>query len=100
VTSFVRWTIQANCTQLQDKCMSFLERLSHWILTYDWAVVCTGHLEFMHNLRRRLPEWLYQGSPIILMFCLSIFSHAINSWNDTLICCCEYICNAIIRSSV
>jgi hypothetical protein len=25
VTSFVRWTIQANCTQLQDKCMSLLE---------------------------------------------------------------------------
>jgi hypothetical protein len=25
VTSFLRWTIQANCTQLQDKCMSLLE---------------------------------------------------------------------------
>ena len=54
VTSFLRWAIQANCTQLQDKCMSLLERIfPHGILTYDWAVVCTDHPEFMHNLRRR-----------------------------------------------
>jgi hypothetical protein len=25
VTSFLGWAIQANCTQLQDKCMSLLE---------------------------------------------------------------------------
>jgi hypothetical protein len=49
VTSFLRWAIQANCTQLQDKCMSLLER----ILTYDWAVVCTDHPEFMHKPRIR-----------------------------------------------
>jgi hypothetical protein len=23
------------------------------LLTYDWAIVCTDHPEFMHNLRRR-----------------------------------------------
>ena len=34
--------------------MSLLERIfPHGILTYDWAVVCTDHPEFMHNLRRR-----------------------------------------------
>jgi hypothetical protein len=54
--------IQANCIQLQDKCMSLLERiLPHGTLTYDWAVVCNYHPEFMQNLRRRLPEGLYQG---------------------------------------
>jgi hypothetical protein len=31
VTSFLRWVIQANCTQLQDKCMSFLTKYSHMI---------------------------------------------------------------------
>jgi hypothetical protein len=60
VTLFLRWAIQDNCTQFQDKCMSLLERIfPHGILTYDWAVVCTNHPKFMHNLRRRLPEVLY-----------------------------------------
>jgi hypothetical protein len=54
VTSFLWWAIQANCTQLQDRCMSLLERIfPHGILTYDSAVVCTDHPEFMHNLCRR-----------------------------------------------
>jgi hypothetical protein len=54
MTSFLRWEIQANFTQLQDKCMSHLEWIfPHVILTYDWAVVCTNHPEFMHNLHRR-----------------------------------------------
>jgi hypothetical protein len=54
VTSFLRGAIQANCTLLQDKCMSLLERIFHHeILVYDWVVVCTDHLEFMHSLRRR-----------------------------------------------
>jgi hypothetical protein len=62
VTSFLRCSIQANSTQLRDKCMPLLEQIFlHEILTYDWAVVCTNHPEFMHNLRRRLPEGLYQG---------------------------------------
>jgi hypothetical protein len=62
VTSFLRWTIQANCTQLQDKCMSLLEWIfPYGILTYDRAVVCTDHPEFMHSLRSRLLEGLYQG---------------------------------------
>jgi hypothetical protein len=47
VTSFLRWAIQANCTQLHDKCMSLLEQIfPHGILTYDWAVVCSDHPEF------------------------------------------------------
>jgi hypothetical protein len=34
--------------------MSLLERIfPHGILTYDSAVVCTDHPEFMHNLCRR-----------------------------------------------
>jgi hypothetical protein len=54
MTSFLRWATRANSTQLQDKCMSLLERIfPHGILTYDWVVVCTNHPEFMHNLRRR-----------------------------------------------
>jgi hypothetical protein len=62
VTSLLRWEIQANYTQLQDKCMSLLERIfPHRMFTYDWAVVCTDHPKFMHSLRRRLPEGLYQG---------------------------------------
>jgi hypothetical protein len=62
MASFLRWAIQANCTQLQDKCMSLLERIFPYrILTYDWAVICTDHPEFMHNFHRRLPEGLYQG---------------------------------------
>jgi hypothetical protein len=48
VTSFLRWAIRANCTQLQEKCMPLLERIfPHKILTYDWAVVYTDHAEFM-----------------------------------------------------
>jgi hypothetical protein len=31
------------------------------ILTYDWAVVCTNHPKFMHDLCRRLPKGLYHG---------------------------------------
>jgi hypothetical protein len=27
VTSFLRWAIRANCTQLHDKCMSLLEQI-------------------------------------------------------------------------
>jgi hypothetical protein len=62
VTSFLWWAVQANYTQLQDKCMSLKEWIfPHGILTYDWAVVCMDHPEFMHNLHRRLPEGLYQG---------------------------------------
>jgi hypothetical protein len=62
VTSFLRWAIQANCTQLHEKCMSLLERIFPYeILTYDWAVVCTDHPEFMRSIRRKLPERLYQG---------------------------------------
>jgi hypothetical protein len=54
VTSFLRGAIQANCTLLQDKCMSLLERIFHHeILVYDWVVVCTDHPEFMHSLCRR-----------------------------------------------
>jgi hypothetical protein len=54
VTSILQWEIQANCTQLPDKCMPLLERIfPHRILTYDWAVVYTDHPEFMHNLCRR-----------------------------------------------
>jgi hypothetical protein len=34
------------------------------------------------------------------MFYLSVFSHVINSLNSILICCGEYICNAIIGSFV
>jgi hypothetical protein len=42
--------------------MSLLERIfPRGILKYDWAVVCTDHPKFMHNLRRRLPKGLYQG---------------------------------------
>jgi hypothetical protein len=53
-TLFIWWAIQANCTQLQDKCMSLLEWIfPHEIRTYDWAVVCIDHTEFIHNLRRR-----------------------------------------------
>jgi hypothetical protein len=62
MTSVLRSAIQANCTQLHDKCISLLEQIfSHVILTYDWAVVCIDHLEFTHNLHRRLPNGLYQG---------------------------------------
>jgi hypothetical protein len=47
---------------LLDKYMSLLEQIfPRKILTYDWAVVCNDHPEFMHNLCRRLPEGLYQG---------------------------------------
>jgi hypothetical protein len=42
--------------------MSLLERIfPHETLTYDWAVVCTDHREFMHSIRRILQEGLYQG---------------------------------------
>jgi hypothetical protein len=62
VTSFLWWAIQSNCTQLLDTCMSLLERIfHHGMLTYDWAVVCTDHPEFMNNLCRKLPKGLYQG---------------------------------------
>jgi hypothetical protein len=68
VTSFIWWAIQANCTQLQDKCISLLERIfPHRILTYDWVVVCTDHPEFMHNLHRRLLTLLSLTTKVALM---------------------------------
>jgi hypothetical protein len=36
----------------------------------------------------------------VLMFYLSVFSHVINSWNNTLFYYSEYICYAKIGSSV
>jgi hypothetical protein len=53
VTLFLRWEIQANCTKVAGQMHVLLERIfPHRILTYDWVVVCTDHLDFMHNLRR------------------------------------------------
>jgi hypothetical protein len=61
----VRHGKRGNCdfiSTMGNPGISLLERIfPHGILTYDWAVVCTDHPEFMHNLRRRLPEGLYQG---------------------------------------
>jgi hypothetical protein len=62
--------------------------------------------------RMHWSSWIYAQSPlkitwrvvlgylVVLMFCLSVFIHVINSWNGTLLCFSECICNAIIRSSM